>query len=346
MTVSEGSAPKDAPSKIILRSSVFRKMREDGWRDLETYLARVEKKGIATLDPDELRRLPLLYRSALSSLSVARAIALDRNLLLYLENLSLRAFIVVYGPRRRIVESVAGFFARDFPRAVRSARWHILIATLVLFSGVAAGYMLTASDEEWFSTFVPSGLAGGRGTFSTREDLLQHEIFAPWPGFIEAFATMANFLFSHNTVIGILAFSTGLALGAPTILLIGYQGLMLGAFIELHARRGVGVDFLGWVSIHGVTEIGAIILCGAAGLLIADKILFPDRYTRLRSLSMHGQAAARIAMGAVLLFFVAAILEGGFRQLIASTPWRFAIGYAAGLAWLAYFTLSGRRERS
>lgn len=346
MTVSEGAAPNNAPSKIILRSSVFRQMREDGWRELEASLSRVEKKGIAALDADELRRLPLLYRSALSSLSVARAIALDRNLLLYLENLSLRAFIVVYGPRRRIVDSVAAFFARDFPRAVRSARAHILIATLVLFSGVAAGYMLAASDEEWFSTFVPSGLADGRGVSSTREDLLRNEIFSPWPGFVDAFAKMANFLFSHNTLVGILAFSTGLALGVPTILLIAYQGLILGAFAELHARRGIAVDFLGWLSIHGVTEIGAIILCGAAGLLIADKILFPDRYTRLQSLSMHGRTAAQIAMGAVLLFFVAAILEGGFRQLIASTPWRFVIGGGTGLMWLAYLTLSARREPS
>jgi uncharacterized membrane protein SpoIIM required for sporulation len=65
--------------------------------------------------------------------------------------------------------------------------------------------------------------------------------------------------------------------------------------------------------------------------------LFPDRYSRVDSLALYGRRAAEIAIGAVLLFFVAAILEGGFRQLIASTPWRFAIAAATGLGWLIYF---------
>ncbi len=62
-------------------------------------MRRVERRGVRSLSLDELQRLPILYRAALSSLSVARTIALDRNLLLYLENLALRAYLAVYGPR-------------------------------------------------------------------------------------------------------------------------------------------------------------------------------------------------------------------------------------------------------
>ena len=58
-------------------------------------MGRVERRGIRALSLDELLRLPVLYRAALSSLSVARTIALDRNLLLYLEDLALRAFLAV-----------------------------------------------------------------------------------------------------------------------------------------------------------------------------------------------------------------------------------------------------------
>jgi uncharacterized membrane protein SpoIIM required for sporulation len=143
-------------------------------------------------------------------------------------------------------------------------------------------------------------------------------------------------------MVGILAFSLGLAAGIPTILLMIYNGLILGAFIGLHYNRDLTYEFLGWLSIHGVTEMTAIYLCGAGGLLIAEKIIFPDRYSRVQSLAIHGPVAARIALGAVLLFFVAAILEGGFRQLIQSTEWRYVIGWSFGLMWLAYFTLAGR----
>jgi hypothetical protein len=42
---------------------------------------------------------------------------------------------------------------------------------------------------------------------------------------------------------------------------------------------------------------------------------------------------------------VAAILEGGFRQLVANTPLRFAIGFGIGALWLAYFSVAGREAR-
>lgn len=155
----------------------------------------------------------------------------------------------------------------------------------------------------------------------------------------------ANFLFRHNATIGIMTFGLGVFGGVPTLLLLGYQGLILGAFLALHYNRGLLVDFIGWVSIHGVTEIGALILCGAGGLVIAEKILFPGRYNRLDSLAMAGKAAAGLAGGAVLMLFVAGIIEGGLRQLIASTPWRLAIGIATGVLWTAYFLSIGRRGR-
>src|SRR5215472_3325598 len=157
--------------KLVLKSSEFRKGREEGWRELEGLVARVERRGMRTLSLDELQRLPILYRAALSSLSVARTIALDRNLLLYLEGLSVRAFLAVYGPRANPFAGLRSFFGHELPAAVRAARWHILIAALVLFVGTAAGFVLTVQDESWFSALVPSELAGGRGPSATRDDL-------------------------------------------------------------------------------------------------------------------------------------------------------------------------------
>jgi len=323
---------------VVLKSTQFRRAREAGWLELEGLVEAVEKRGMRTLTPDQLQQLPLLYRSTVSSLSVARAIALDRHLLLYLENLALRAFLAVYSPPARFLESAGKFLRTDFPTAVRSARWHFLIACAALAVGLLVGFWLVAGDEAWFATLVPSALTDGRGPGSTRASLLEGEIFAPWPGIAVSLGIVANFLFSHNTIVGILTFSFGLAAGIPTIMLLAYQGLTLGAFIALHYNRQLTVDFLGWIAIHGVTEIGAVLLCGAAGLVLADKILFPDRYSRVDSLAMHGRRAAEIAVGAVLMFFVAAILEGVFRQLVASTPWRFTIGALTGIGWLVYFT--------
>jgi uncharacterized membrane protein SpoIIM required for sporulation len=330
---------------LVLRSTEFRRGREQAWRELEDLLARAERGGLGALSTEELQRLPLLHRSAMSALSVARAIALDRHLLLYLENLGLRSFLVVYGPRQGMLESCRDFFLRGFPAAVRAAGVHILIAFLAILVGAAAGFMLTKGDESLLATLVPDGLAGGRGINSTREQLLNDEIFAPWPGFTRSFITFANFLFRHNALIGIMMFGLGIAAGVPTLMLLIYQGVIFGAFIALHANRDLLVDFLGWVSIHGVTEFGAIILCGAGGLVVAQHILFPDRYSRVDSLAAHGRSAAQLAVGAVILFFIAGLIEGGLRQLVSDTAGRFSIAAFTGVAWFSYFFFAGRGRR-
>jgi uncharacterized membrane protein SpoIIM required for sporulation len=331
---------------MVLRSSEFRRGREQSWRDLEELVAKAEKRGIGALDVGELQRLPQLYRAALSSLSVARSIALDRNLLQYLDNLSLRAFLMVYGPRQSLLEGVGNFLLRGFPAAVRQAKVEILLAFLAILAGTLAGFFLTVGDEGWVAALIPDSMASGRGIHSTRQELLDDEIFAPWPGFARSFVVFANFLFQHNTIIGIMTFGLGVAAGAPTVLLLAYQGLVFGAFIGLHYNRGLTLDFLGWVSMHGVTEFGAIILCGAGGLVIAKSILFPGRFSRVENLAINGRTAARLAVGAVAMFLIAGILEGGLRQLVANTQGRLAISALTAIAWGCYFCFAGRRARA
>lgn len=340
------SLAAEAPSvrSKELRSARFRAGREEGWRTLESMVDRIEKDGIGTLTAGEVQQLPLLYRAAVSSLSVARTIVLDRNLLLYLENLCLRAYLAVYGPRTGILHSFSEFALRGFPRAVRAIRRHLAVALLVMAAGVIAGYVLVMNDMSYYSMFVPESLAGGRGPASTREALLERELFAPWPGFVETFIVFANSLFRHNTIVGIFCFGLGFALGVPTLVLLAYNGLVLGAFVALHASKNLTVECIGWLSIHGVTEILAVLLCAGAGLVVAEKIVFPGPLARLESLAVHGRSAASVAAGAVLLFFIAGILEGGFRQLINNTPGRFAFALATAALWYGYFTLVGRKR--
>ncbi|MGJ4855421.1 hypothetical protein ACN6KF_001364 [Labrys sp. La1] len=155
--------PNEPRAQLVLRSAEFRRGREESWRELEDLVARVEKRGIHGVSADELQKMPLLYRSALSSLSVARSIALDRNLLRYLEALTLRAYLVVYGPRTSLLAGLGHFFRYGFPDAVRKAGWHILIAFAAMALGIAAGFVLVTSEAEWFNAIVPDGLAGGGG---------------------------------------------------------------------------------------------------------------------------------------------------------------------------------------
>ncbi|MBA4082055.1 MAG: hypothetical protein C0496_12430, partial [Erythrobacter sp.] len=60
-----------------LRSDRFRLEREGEWKRLEAILVRMEKGGLRRIADDDLVALPTLYRTAASSLSVARETSLD-----------------------------------------------------------------------------------------------------------------------------------------------------------------------------------------------------------------------------------------------------------------------------
>ena len=332
-----------APLKSPLKSFEFRREREATWRELEALVARAEKRGLKSLPAEDLLRLPTLYRATLSSLSVARAISLDQNVLNYLESLSARAYFQVYGARASLMEGLAYFLREGFPAAVRAALWPNLLSALWITLGAFIGFLLVQANADWFYTFM-GGSAQGR-TPAASTEFLRDGLYDGAEAAADMLYTFATYLFSHNAGIGMFAFALGFALGIPTVLLLFYNGLMLGAFVALYHSRDLTWDVVGWLSVHGTTEIFAIILCGGGGLVLAGAIIFPDRETRMESLARRGRAAGTLIMGAVLMFFVAGLLEGFARQLVTDITLRYLIGGAMLAFWLAYFTLGGRGRR-
>lgn len=325
-----------------LKSAAFRRGREGTWRTLDQMVNRVEKKGLSTLTSGELMRFPLLYRATVSSLSVAREISLDRSLLDYLEALSTRAFFCIYGSHGGFFRFLARFFLHDFPGAVRGARFYVITAAVALVIGMSTGYFLTHANVEWFHTFISDAMAGGRTPSHTAEQLREPLISAPEEdGVLQIFAA---WLFSHNATVGILCFALGFALGIPVFLILFQNGTMIGAMVALYDRQGLGVDFGGWLLIHGTTELMALLLAAAAGLMLGNAVAFPGRMRRRDSLAQQGRKAGVICMGAVVMFMISGVLEGFGRTLIVDTEVRYLVAAAMGVFWLVYFTLCGRER--
>ncbi|HSN89846.1 MAG TPA: stage II sporulation protein M [Anaeromyxobacteraceae bacterium] len=327
---------------LELKSAAFRAEREASWRELERLVGEVERRGVRGLPAQDLSRLPVLYRAVLSSLSVARAISLDRNVLEYLESLSARAYLAVYGSRRHLREALSDFFGRSFPGAVRSHRWQVLLAFGLLALGTLTGFALTLQDAERFYAFVDPAVAQGRGPTSSTESL--RKVLYDRTGVAGMLTSLAMFLFGHNSRIGIFAFAIGFAGAVPAALLMFANGLVLGAFAALYHSRGLSVDLWGWVLPHGVTELTAVALCGAGGIALGQALVFPGREERLAHLAARGREAGVMAIGAVVLFFLAGLVEGIFRQLVHSVPIRYAVAAASAALWASYFLLAGRRR--
>lgn len=337
------SASIKSPLKSPLKSYEFRRERESSWHELEDMVARAEKRGLKSLPAEELLRLPTLYRATLSSLSVARSISLDQNVLNYLESLCARAYFQVYGARASLWEGIVTFLTHGFPAAVRATLRPNLLAALWMVLGGVIGFLLVQANGDWYYTFVGGDMAGGRSPAASTE-YLRDGLYDGTDTAAEMLYVFATYLFSHNAGIGIFAFALGFALGIPTVLLLFYNGLTLGAFLALYDSRGLTWDLVGWLSVHGTTEIFAIVLCGGGGLVLAGAIIFPDRETRLESLARRGRTAGTLIMGAVLMLFVAGLLEGFARQLVTEISARYLIGGLMLAFWLSYFTLGGREQ--
>lgn len=318
--------------ELTLKSQRFRKEREAEWRKLEDILARAEASSAAKLSDEEIIALPVLYRSALSSLSVARAISLDQSLIAYLESLSTRAYFFVYGTRTTLLKRILAFFARDWPRAARDLWLETAITVGLTALGVVVAYILTTRDSTWFYSFVSPSLAGGRGPATSAEEL-RATLFAEEQSGLSIFAT---YLFTHNAQVALLAFALGFAFCLPAAFLVLTNGMMLGAFFAVFISRGLGFEFGGWVLIHGTTELFAIALSGAAGFRLGWTLAFPGERSRVEAMSAAGRKTAIVVTGVVVMLGVAGALEGVGRQVITDTSLRYAIAALALLVWLLY----------
>ena len=321
-----------------LKSARFRREREGDWKRLERLLKRLEREPVSRLNDEDLLALPVLYRAALSSLSVARETSLDRGLLDYLESLCARAYFLVYGARPSLRSRLARFFAVDWPAAARALWRETALCSALMAAGVAVAAWLYTVDSDWFFAFVPRQYAQGRdptaSTAMLRAVLYQHA----GGSMLQAFAA---FLFTHNAQISILAFALGFAFGVPTALLIFSNGCVMGALFALYASHGLLFPLGGWLLIHGVTELWATALAGAAGLRIGWALAFPGEEGRLESAAAAGRQAATLMAGVIVMLLCAGVLEGVGRQTITSDIARYAIAAATAVGWGYY--LYGRR---
>ncbi|KTE18289.1 hypothetical protein ATE67_19380 [Sphingopyxis sp. H050] len=323
----------------------FRAEREADWIAFDLLLTKLEKRGAKALTSDELLQLPILYRATLSSLSIARATSLDKALLDHLEALSIRGYFLVYGVRETRWSRARRFFLYDWPAAVRAVWKETLIIALIITLGALTSWSLVASNPEWYFNFVPEELSGGRDPRATVEFLKSTLGHGGDTGDEQSgLHVFATYLFTHNSRVSIMSFALGFAFGVPTMMLEYYQGISLGAMLAVFTSKGLGVDFGGWLFIHGTTELFAAALSGAAGLRIGAAVVFPGARGRLEAAAEAGKTAGKVMVGVIIMLLVAGLLEGFGRQLITDTMLRYAIGTVMLLFWLAYYYIPRRED--
>ena len=341
-TISSDPIAKKVIETAALKSDRFRLEREADWIRLDEIVTRMEKGKARRLSDEDVLALPTLYRTTLSSLSIARESSLDADLLDYLEGLALRSYFAVYGTQTSFGRWLGEFFGGGWSRAVRHMKLDIWIALSVMMAGTLIGYMLVAGDSDWFYALVPGNFADVRVPGAS-EDALRGTLFSAKEQ--DGLGIFAAYLFSNNAQVAILAFALGFAFAVPSILLLIHNMALLGAMLWVFAQRGLTAEFIGWLSIHGTTELFAILLAGGAGIHVGRSIAFPGAKSHLTAAREAGKRSAVVMVGVIIMLICAGLLEGFARQLITDTALRYLVGGGMLVFWLFYFFVF-RRNRT
>lgn len=312
------------------------------WDELAALVYRAQRGGVRRLSADELSRMDRLYRLSTNHLAQLQSRGANPSLVHNLNRLVAKAHSVIYvSPKPQMFRRILMFYATGFSRSIARI-WPYQLASLALFlAGTIGGYAATMhSPLAAYALVIPDEM---RMPGASAEQLVSVMRSGRDHSQGEKFAFM-SFLLTHNTKVGFTAFAGGVMAGIPTIYLMLYTGSFLGAFTAIHANNGVAGEWWAWILPHGVTELGACILCGGAGLLLGMAVLRPGHRSRMASLVAAGKEGINVAMGIIPMFVFAGFAESFVRQSHMTTEERYMFAAATALFWVCYFGLGAYLE--
>jgi len=272
-----------------------------------------------------------LYQRTSAHLAHARTAFDDVGLVTRLSRVLGLARGTIYRVRSRPGVAVGRFFAVTFPAAVWACRRAVAVsACLFLLPALAVGVWL-ANNDTVRRAAIPEEL---------QQSIATHDFEAYYSS--DAAEVFQTHVTVNNIVVSFGAFATGVLLGVPTAVLLADNGANLGAMAAVMHSHDRGALFWGLILPHGLLEISAIIVAGAAGLMLAWAIISPGDRTRSAALATEGLRTATIVIGLMLCFAVAALIEAWVTPSGLPTWARVGIGVAVELVFVLYLLSFGR----
>ncbi|MGC4094531.1 MAG: stage II sporulation protein M [Polyangiaceae bacterium] len=310
----------------------FVAQRGPRWSELEGLLDEpsTAKQG------DAVRRLAALYRELCADLMRARALGFGPDVQRQLDALAARSHNFLYRSPRRHGSAAVRAILVEFPRTARG-NWPFVLCSALLF---------------WLPFAI--GVVGALSSTSFAEHVLSaRELEQAARSFSHGFdgraegvdATMAGFYVYNNIGIAFRCFATGVLFGAGSVFFLVYNGLNIGTVLGHLERLGHGRNLLTFVSGHSAFELGAVVISGAAGLLIGYSLLDTRGLTRVASLRSAGKPAITLVLGAACMLAIAAGVEAFWSPSGVAAPVKWLVGVLNGVALLAFFVFAGRTSQ-
>ena len=311
--------------------------RQPLWKELEQLNARTgEKPG-----PETAARFSSLYRAACADLALAEAYQLPPNTVDYLHRLVAKSHNQLYrGQKFRWRDWYDKIFFKT-PRMIFNDPC-IHIAT-VLFWGLFLMAAFLAKDNTVWPGFAEQVV--GEQSLEEYKDMHASSVEGSAIG-VGGHAEATGFYVSHNAGIGLKCFVSMLFV-VPGLVILSDNAIQLGTVFGYMFRPELGdasINFQNFVTAHGPFELTAIILSAGAGLKIGLSWLMTGGLSRKSSLLKTARETLPIAMCAVILFILAAFIEGFVSPTSSKyIPWwiKGMVGVCSSCGLMFYFVVLG-----
>jgi len=306
------------------------------WEELDKILTRIENETLLRLTLEEVQRLHYLYERTGAGLIKISTFAAEPNLVHSLESLLTRAYAELQTGRSNMDKlSLRHWLFRTFPQTFQKHFRFFLAALLLTIVGAVFGGAAVAFDPD-----AKAAIAPFPNLLQNPAERVKEEESKTNPTLATSKSRFSATLITNNTKVSILALGLGVTWGIGTLILLFYNGVVLGAVIIDYVGAGQSVFLMGWLLPHGVVEIPAILIAGQAGLLLGQALIGwnskENVQQRLRSVT---GALVTLISGAALLLIWAGLVEAFFSQYHEPIlPYQFKIvfGLIELLALLAF----------
>lgn len=331
---------------MIVDVQRFVRQEEHFWAELEDMLNRLEADLAAALTFEQAQRLHYLYRRASAGLARLAPMRQEPQVHAYLEPLVARAYAEIHQRRDEPYRfRPMRWFTQTFPCTFRRRKHAFLISCAAMLVGSLLGAVVLAFSPESKPVIMPfAHLIGDPSERVAMEESAEEDRLAGQGG---QFSTM---LMTHNTRVSILTMAMGLTFAFGTLLLLFYNGVILGAVAFDYVMAGEGTFLLGWLLPHGSVEIPAILIAGQAGIMLGATLLGAGARDGVRTrLRQAGPDLVTLIFGVALLLVWAGIVEAFFSQYhepVLPYSLKIAFGAAQLIALFAFLALAGRHARA
>jgi len=298
---------------MILDLPRFIESERGVWSELEAMLDQFGNEPDRRMSVDEAKRFHFLYQKVSADLGRIATFSSEPDLRSYLESLVGRAYAEIHETRERGLRwHPWRWFVDEFPAAFRRQAWAFWLALLVTLIGALFGGFAVALDPEAKAAIMPPQFANHLGSPAER---VAEEEAAEEDHLAGAHSSFAGQLMANNIGVAIKAMALGMTWGLGTLLILFYNGVIVGLVAIDYVLAGHSVFLLGWLLPHGSIELPAVIMGGQAGLVLGKALIGRgNRAPLAERLRAVGKDVVTLIGGVAVLLVWAGIVESYISQ--------------------------------